>query len=156
MRNGRMRCFVITDPLTQLNRKKLWNWRQRAVAGDVENNPMCDMAGSWPTAPRGQAEETCKSPSTTSPRLKGIKSSSYPLARRRSSRSCQNLQPATQLGAIPPAVLARAERVSYDSKSHDPRAEDEYRTQPSPPHGALPLHSRRRACSRINHEATSV
>jgi putative ABC transport system substrate-binding protein len=104
--------FVITDPLTQLNRKQLLELATKSrLPAMYENSPYVDDGGLMAYGP-SQAENLQIALHHVDKILKGTKVSELPIEQPTKFEFIVNLKTAKQLGVtIPPAVLARADRV---------------------------------------------
>jgi putative tryptophan/tyrosine transport system substrate-binding protein len=104
--------FVITDPLTQLNRKQLLELATKSrLPAMYENSPYVDDGGLMAYGP-SQAENLQIALHHVDKILKGTKVSELPIEQPTKFEFIVNLKTAKQLGlTIPPNVLARADRV---------------------------------------------
>jgi putative ABC transport system substrate-binding protein len=104
--------FVITDPLTQLNRKQLLELATKSrLPAMYENSPYVDDGGLMAYGP-SQAENLQIALHHVDKILKGTKASELPIEQPTKFEFIVNLKTAKQLGlTIPPNVLARADRV---------------------------------------------
>ena len=104
--------FVITDPLTQLNRKQLLELATKSrLPAMYENSPYVDDGGLMAYGP-SQAENLQIALHHVDKILKGTKPSELPIEQPTKFEFIINLKTAKQLGlTIPPNVLARADRV---------------------------------------------
>lgn len=104
--------FVITDPLTQLNRKQLLELAIKSrLPAMYENAPYVDDGGLMAYGP-SQAENLQRALHHVDRILKGTKPSELPIEQPTKFEFLINLKTAKQIGVtIPPEVLARADRV---------------------------------------------
>jgi putative ABC transport system substrate-binding protein len=104
--------FVITDPLTQLNRKQLVELvTKNRLPAMYENAPYVDDGGLMAYGP-SQAENLRRALHHVDKILKGTKPSELPIEQPTKFEFIVNLKAANQIGVtIPPNVLARADRV---------------------------------------------
>ena len=104
--------FVITDPLTQLNRKQLVGLATKSrLPAMYENSPYVDDGGLMAYGP-SQAENLQQALHQVDKILKGAKPSDLPIEQPTKFEFVINLQAAKQIGVtIPPNVLARADKV---------------------------------------------
>ncbi|HYA27799.1 MAG TPA: ABC transporter substrate-binding protein [Acidobacteriota bacterium] len=104
--------FVITDPLTQLNRKQLVDLvTKNRLPAMYENSPYVDDGGLMAYGP-SQAENLQLALRHVDKILKGIKPSDLPIEQPIKFEFIVNLKAAKQIGlTIPPNVLVRADRV---------------------------------------------
>jgi putative tryptophan/tyrosine transport system substrate-binding protein len=104
--------FVITDPLTQLNRKHLLELATKSrLPAMYENAPYVDDGGLMAYGP-SQAENLRIALQHVDKILKGTKPSELPIEQPTKFEFIINLKTAKQIGlTIPPNVLARADRV---------------------------------------------
>jgi putative ABC transport system substrate-binding protein len=104
--------FVITDPLTQLNRKQLVELvTKNRLPAMYENAPYVDDGGLMAYGP-SQAENMQRALHHVDKILKGTKPSELPIEQPTKFEFIINLIAAKQIGVtIPPNVLARADRV---------------------------------------------
>ena len=104
--------FVITDPLTQLNRKQLVGLATKSrLPAMYENSPYVDDGGLMAYGP-SQAENLQQALHQVDKILKGTKPSDLPIEQPTKFEFVINLQAAKQIGVtIPPNVLARADKV---------------------------------------------
>ena len=103
--------FVITDPLTQLNRKQLVELvTKNRLPAMYENAPYVDDGGLMAYGP-SQAENLQRALHHVDKILKGTKPSELPIEQPTKFEFIINLKAANQIGVtIPPNVLARADR----------------------------------------------
>jgi putative ABC transport system substrate-binding protein len=104
--------FVITDPLTQLNRKQLVELATKnRLPAMYENAPYVDDGGLMAYGP-SQAENLKIALQHVDKILKGTKPSELPIEQPTKFEFIINLKAAKQIGVtIPPNVLARADKV---------------------------------------------
>jgi putative tryptophan/tyrosine transport system substrate-binding protein len=104
--------FVITDPLTQLNRKQLVELAAKSrLPAMYENSPYVDDGGLMAYGP-SQAENLQRALHHVDKILKGAKPAELPIEQPTKFEFIVNLKTANQLGlTIPPNVLARADKV---------------------------------------------
>jgi putative ABC transport system substrate-binding protein len=104
--------FVITDPLTQLNRKKLVDLATKnRLPAMYENAPYVEAGGLMAYGP-SQAENLRIALQHVDKILKGTKPSELPIEQPTKFEFLINLGAAKQIGlTIPPNVLARADKV---------------------------------------------
>ena len=104
--------FVITDPLTQLNRKQLLELATKSrLPAMYENSPYVEDGGLMAYGP-SQAENLQIALHHVDKILKGTKPSELPIEQPTKFEFIVNLKTAKQIGVtIPPNVLARADRV---------------------------------------------
>lgn len=104
--------FVITDPLTQLNRKQLLELAIKSrLPAMYENSPYVDDGGLMAYGP-SQAENLRIALQHVDKILKGTKPSELPIEQPTKFEFIINLKTAKQIGVtIPPNVLVRADRV---------------------------------------------
>jgi putative tryptophan/tyrosine transport system substrate-binding protein len=104
--------FVITDPLTQLNRKQLVEFvTKNRLPAMYENSPYVDDGGLMAYGP-SQAENLQIALRHVDKILKGTKPSELPIEQPTKFEFIINLKAANQIGVtIPPNVLARADKV---------------------------------------------
>jgi putative ABC transport system substrate-binding protein len=104
--------FVITDPLTQLNRKHLLDLaRKSRLPAMYENSSYVDDGGLMAYGP-SQAENMQQALHQVDKILRGTKARELPIEQPRKFELIINLKAAKQIGlTIPPNVLARADRV---------------------------------------------
>jgi putative ABC transport system substrate-binding protein len=104
--------FVITDPLTQLNRKQLVELATKnRLPAMYENSPYVDDGGLMAYGP-SQAENLQIALHHVDKILKGTKPSELPIEQPTKFEFVINLKAAEQIGVtIPPNVLARADKV---------------------------------------------
>jgi putative ABC transport system substrate-binding protein len=104
--------FVITDPLTQLNRKQLVELATKMrLPAMYENSPYVDDGGLMAYGP-SQAENLQLALHHVDKILKGTKPSELPIEQPIKFEFIVNLKAAKQIGlTIPPNVLVRADRV---------------------------------------------
>ena len=104
--------FVITDPLTQLNRKQLLELALKSrLPAMYENSAYVDDGGLMAYGP-SQAENLERVLHHVDKILKGTKPSELPIEQPTKFEFIINLKTAQQLGlTIPPNVLARADKV---------------------------------------------
>jgi putative tryptophan/tyrosine transport system substrate-binding protein len=104
--------FVITDPLTALNRKQLVELATKSrLPAMYENSPYVDDGGLMAYGP-SQAENLQQALHHVDKILKGTKPSELPIEQPTKFEFVINLKAAKQIGVtIPPNVLARADRV---------------------------------------------
>ena len=104
--------FVITDPLTQLNRKQLVQLATKnRLPAMYENAPYVDDGGLMAYGP-SQAENMERALHHVDKILKGTKPSELPIEQPTKFEFIINLKAAKEIGlTIPPNVLARADRV---------------------------------------------
>ena len=104
--------FVITDPLTQLNRKQLLELATKSrLPAMYENSSYVDDGGLMAYGP-SQAENLQNSPQPRRQDFKGTKASELPIEQPTKFEFIINLKTAKQIGlTIPPNVLLRADKV---------------------------------------------
>lgn len=104
--------FVITDPLTGLNRKHLVELATKnRLPAMYENAPYVDAGGLMAYGP-SQAENLQRALHHVDKILKGAKPGELPIEQPSKFELIVNLKAAKQIGlTIPPNVLARADRV---------------------------------------------
>jgi putative ABC transport system substrate-binding protein len=104
--------FVITDPLTQLNRSELVALATRSrLPAMYENAPYVEVGGLMAYGP-SQAENLQEALYHIDKILKGAKPAELPVEQPTKFEFIVNLKAASQIGVtIPPNVLARADRV---------------------------------------------
>jgi putative ABC transport system substrate-binding protein len=104
--------FVITDPLTQLNRKHLVELATKnRLPAMYENSPYVDDGGLMAYGP-SPAENLQRALHHVDKILKGAKPADLPIEQPTKFEFIVNLKAAKQIGlTIPPNVLARADRV---------------------------------------------
>jgi putative tryptophan/tyrosine transport system substrate-binding protein len=104
--------FVITDPLTQLNRKQLLELATKSrLPAMYENSPYVDDGGLMAYGP-SQAENLQIALHHVDKILKGTKVSELPIEQPTKFELVINLKTAKQIGVtIPQRVLGRADRV---------------------------------------------
>ncbi|HZA54754.1 MAG TPA: ABC transporter substrate-binding protein, partial [Candidatus Udaeobacter sp.] len=104
--------FVITDPLTQLNRKHLVELATKnRLPAMYENSPYVDDGGLMAYGP-SPAENLQRALHHVDKILKGAKPADLPIEQPTKFEFIVNLKAAKQIGVtIPPNVLARADRV---------------------------------------------
>jgi putative ABC transport system substrate-binding protein len=104
--------FVITDPLTGLNRQQLVELATKnRVPAMYENAPYVDAGGLMAYGP-SQAENNQRAVHQVDKILKGAKPADLPIEQPTKFELLVNLKAANQIGVtIPPNVLARADRV---------------------------------------------
>ena len=104
--------FVITDPLTVLNRKQLVELANKnRLPAMYENSPYVEDGGLMAYGP-SQAENLERALHHVDKILRGTKPSELPIEQPTKFEFIVNLKTANQLGlTIPPNVLARADRV---------------------------------------------
>jgi putative ABC transport system substrate-binding protein len=104
--------FVITDPLTQLNRKQLVQFATKnRLPAMYENAPYVDDGGLMAYGP-SQAANMERALHHVDKILKGTKPSELPIEQPTKFEFIINLKAAKEIGlTIPPNVLARADRV---------------------------------------------
>ena len=104
--------FVITDPLTQLNRNHLVELATKSrLPAMYENSPYVEAGGLMAYGP-SQAENLRIALQHVDKILKGTKPSELPIEQPTKFEFIINLKAAKQIGlTIPPNVLARADRV---------------------------------------------
>jgi putative tryptophan/tyrosine transport system substrate-binding protein len=104
--------FVITDPLTVLNRKQVVELAAKhRLPAMYENSPYVDDGGLMAYGPN-QSETLERALHHVDKILKGTKPSDLPIEQPTKFEFIVNLKTAQQLGlTIPPDVLARADRV---------------------------------------------
>jgi putative ABC transport system substrate-binding protein len=104
--------FVITDPLTQLNRKHLVeSATKNRLPAMYENSPYVEDGGLMAYGP-SQAENLRIALQHVEKILKGTKPSDLPIEQPTKFEFIINLKAAKQIGlTIPPNVLARADKV---------------------------------------------
>ena len=104
--------FVITDPLTQLNRKQLVELATKSrLPAMYENAPYVDDGGLMAYGP-SPAENLQQALQHIDKILKGAKPADLPIEQPTKFELLVNLKTAKQIGlTIPPNVLARADRV---------------------------------------------
>jgi putative tryptophan/tyrosine transport system substrate-binding protein len=104
--------FVITDPLTQLNRKQLVELALKSrLPAMYENAPYVDDGGLMAYGP-SQAENLQRALHHVDKILKGAKPADLPIEQPTKFEFIINLKTAQQIGlTFPPNVLARADRV---------------------------------------------
>ncbi len=104
--------FVITDPLTQLNRKHLLELATKSrLPAMYENAPYVDDGGLMAYGP-SQAENLRIALQHVDKILKGTKPSELPIEQPTKFEFIINLKTAKQIGlTIPPNVLVRADKV---------------------------------------------
>jgi putative ABC transport system substrate-binding protein len=104
--------FVITDPLTQLNRKRVVELAAKhRLPAMYENAPYVDDGGLMAYGP-SQAENLERALHHVDKILKGTNPSDLPIEQPTKFEFVINLKTARELGLmIPPNVLARADRV---------------------------------------------
>jgi putative ABC transport system substrate-binding protein len=104
--------FVITDPLTQLNRKQLVDLAtKKRLPAMYENSPYVDDGGLMAYGP-SQAENLQLALHHVDKILKGTKPSELPIEQPIKFEFIVNLKAAKQIGlTIPPNVLVRADKV---------------------------------------------
>ena len=104
--------FVITDPLTQLNRKQLVELTTKSrLPAMYENSSYVDDGGLMAYGP-SQAENLQRALHHVDKILKGAKPAELPIEQPTKFELIINLKAAKQIGVtIPPNVLARADKV---------------------------------------------
>jgi putative ABC transport system substrate-binding protein len=104
--------FVITDPLTELNRRQVVELAtKRRLPAMYENSPYVDAGGLMAYGP-SQRENLQRALHHVDKILRGAKPADLPIEQPRKFELVINLKTAKQFGlAIPPNVLARADRV---------------------------------------------
>jgi putative ABC transport system substrate-binding protein len=104
--------FVITDPLTSLNRKQLVELATKSrLPAMYENSPYVDAGGLMAYGP-SQAENLQRALHHVGKILKGAKPAELPIEQPTKFELIINLKAAKQIGlTIPPNVLARADKV---------------------------------------------
>ncbi|MGH7828645.1 MAG: ABC transporter substrate-binding protein, partial [Candidatus Binatia bacterium] len=104
--------FVITDPLTALNRKQLVEMATKSrLPAMYENSPYVDVGGLMAYGP-SQAENLQRALHHVDKILKGAKPAELPIEQPTKFEFIVNLKAAKQIGlTIPPNVLARADKV---------------------------------------------
>ena len=104
--------FVITDPLTQLNRKQLVESATKSrLPAMYENSPYVDDGGLMAYGP-SQSETLQQALNHVDKILRGTKPSELPIEQPTKFEFVINLKTAKQIGVtIPPSVLYQADRV---------------------------------------------
>jgi putative ABC transport system substrate-binding protein len=104
--------FVITDPLTALNRKQLVDLATKSrLPAMYENSPYVDAGGLMAYGP-SQAENLQRAIHHVDKILKGAKPAELPIEQPTKFEFIVNLKAAKQIGfTIPPQLLARADKV---------------------------------------------
>jgi putative ABC transport system substrate-binding protein len=104
--------FVITDPLTALNRKQLVELATKnRLPAMYENAPYVDAGGLMAYGP-SQAENLQRAAHHVDKILKGAKPADLPIEQPTKFEFIVNLKAAKQIGlTIPPQLLARADKV---------------------------------------------
>jgi putative tryptophan/tyrosine transport system substrate-binding protein len=104
--------FVITDPLTQVNRKQIVELAaMNRLPAMYENAPYVDAGGLMAYGP-SQAETLERALHHVDKILRGTKPSDLPIEQPTKFEFIVNLKTANQLGlTIPPHVLARADKI---------------------------------------------
>jgi putative tryptophan/tyrosine transport system substrate-binding protein len=104
--------FVITDPLTGLNRKELVEFATKSRLPTMyENSQYTDVGGLMAYGP-SQLENLQRALHQVDKILKGTKPAEIPIEQPTKFELIVNLKAAQQIGVtIPPNVLARADKV---------------------------------------------
>jgi putative ABC transport system substrate-binding protein len=112
MRNRPDALFVITDPLTSINRKQLFELAAKnGLPAMYENSSYADDGGLIAYGP-SQADTLERALHHVDKILKGAKPAELPIEQPTKFELIVNLKTAKALGlTIPPNVLARADRV---------------------------------------------